>query len=71
MMPKKLPTEANPYVKHYSQLICRKVIGVVRMPAGETGEEMYGLLFDDETIAWILRDPEGNGPGFLEIEGKQ
>ena len=25
------------------------------------------LLFDDETLATVQSDPEGNGPGFLRI----
>jgi len=68
MPPKKLTTEPNPWVKHYTQLVGRKVVGLVQSPAQDGDDETYGLLFDDKTVAWILRDPEGNGPGFLEIE---
>lgn len=35
-------------------------------------EEMWGLLLThpskESLIAWISRDPEGNGPGFLDIQ---
>lgn len=44
----------NSYEDNYLTLVNKKVIGLVK---------------DDEdgTIAWILCDPEGNGPGFLAI----
>jgi hypothetical protein len=29
---------------------------------------IWGLKFDDGTMAFILCDPEGNGPGHLEIQ---
>jgi len=29
---------------------------------------VVGLVLDGTTIVWVLRDPEGNGPGFLEIQ---
>ena len=32
------------------------------------GEKIYGLVFDDETIAWVMRDTGGNGGGHLEIQ---
>jgi len=52
------------YVKHYGQLIGKKVTKIAK----EADGEFYGLIFNDGTIAWILQDPEGNGPGFLNIE---
>ena len=33
----------------------------------EFGAPVYGLIFSDSTTAWIMCDPEGNGPGFLDI----
>ena len=54
----------DPYVKHYRQLIGKKVTKIAK----EAGGEFYGLIFNDGTIAWILQDSEGNGPGFLNIE---
>lgn len=32
------------------------------------GHGLYGLGFADGTLAWILCDPEGNGPGFLSVD---
>ena len=55
--------------KHLGQLVGRTVTGLVADPEFEEdfGEPAYGLKFDNGSIAWILRDPEGNGPGFLDI----
>jgi hypothetical protein len=60
----KKPT--NPYVAHYGKLIGKTVKQLVT--DGDPSEAMYGLLFTDGTIAWIQRDEEGNGPGFLDIQ---
>jgi hypothetical protein len=32
------------------------------------GEPLFGFEMSDNTRVWIMRDPEGNGPGFLSIE---
>lgn len=32
------------------------------------GDETWGFEIDNGARAWILRDEEGNGPGFLDIE---
>jgi hypothetical protein len=50
------------YYDYYGKLVGKKVTRVIRE------EEIYGLVFDDETVTWILQDPEGNGPGHLEIQ---
>lgn len=55
------------FEKEYGKLVGKKVVGTCKTPP-EDGQEVYGLLFDDGTVAWVLQDPEGNGPGFLEIE---
>ena len=52
------------YVKHYGQLVGKTVTKIAKEAHGE----FYGLLFNDGTIAWISRDEEGNGPGFLDIQ---
>ena len=54
-------------VKHLGQLVGRKVTGLVKDPGQDT-EPIWGLKFDDGTLAFILCDPEGNGPGHLEIQ---
>lgn len=56
--------EKNFWIKHYSQLK-GKTITEVHV---DSEHELFALGFDDNTTAWILCDPEGNGPGFLEIE---
>ena len=54
--------------KHLGQLLGKRVAGLVHSPATQYDESTYGLRFDDGSIAWIMRDPEGNGPGHLDIE---
>ena len=60
--------ERDPFFEQYRKLIGRRVVGVVKSPARRTMRELYGLAFDDRTVAWVMCDPEGNGPGFLEIK---
>ncbi len=57
------------FIKEYSQLVGAKVTAVVR-DAGKDGDmdECFGLQFSNGKIAWIMCDPEGNGPGFLDIQ---
>lgn len=50
--------------EHYLKLVGKRIVAIVHDRNGE----YYGLKFDDGSTVWILRDPEGNGPGFLEIE---
>jgi hypothetical protein len=52
--------------KHLGQLIGRRVTGLVCDTQHDLGT-IRGLKFDDGTLAFILCDPEGNGPGHLEI----
>jgi hypothetical protein len=53
--------------EHLGQLVGRKVTGLVKDPSPGVGP-IWGLKFDDGTMAFILCDPEGNGPGHLEIQ---
>lgn len=55
------------YTEHYGKLIDKKVVKIAIDPSGSEGPT-FGLIFDDGTIAWIQRDEEGNGAGFLDIE---
>lgn len=55
----------NAFMAEYSQLKGKTIKRIV--VDNSDHENVYGLLFTDGTIAWILCDPEGNGPGFLEI----
>jgi hypothetical protein len=60
------------YVKHYGQLIGWKVDGIaVTAPDPDNPEGWYGLVLTKgkkKKVAWVERDPEGNGSGFLNIE---
>ena len=58
------------FVKHYAQLV-GWTIEQIATDEMDYGEELYGLVLTkgkSKKIAWILRDPEGNGAGFLEID---
>lgn len=55
------------FEKEYSKLNGKTVKQVVN-DGGVGSDKVYGLQFTDGTIAWILCDPEGNGPGFLEVQ---
>ena len=66
----------DPYFNHYRRLIGATIRGIVQDTAAAP-ETTYGLEYERRDhlvgkpltgIAWILRDPEGNGPGFLEFE---
>ncbi len=61
-MPKTLPFE----VRHYRRLLGKTVKRIVYNRS--MGQTTYGLEFTDGTVAWIDCDPEGNGPGFLDIK---
>jgi hypothetical protein len=61
--------ENSDYIKHYSQLKGKTVKGLTVVEDDEASGlgDIYGLEFTDGTIAWIQRDEEGNGAGFLDI----
>ena len=63
--------------KHLSKLVGFEVKGFSLDDTKETieefGEPVYGLLLRnlktmEKRTAWIMADPEGNGPGFLDIQ---
>lgn len=56
----------NTELKYYGKLIGKTVKSI----AVDDANEYFGLIFNDDTVAWVLRDPEGNGPGYLDIENK-
>lgn len=62
----------DPMIKHLQPLVGKTVTGLCIDDSKETLADLhrplYGLRFSDGSIAWILQDPEGNGPGFLEIQ---
>jgi|TARA_R110000787_G_scaffold60573_1_gene137337 hypothetical protein len=58
------------FEKHYGQLVGYKVTQVALDDSDPNEEEWCGLVLTKggvKKIAWILRDPEGNGSGFLDI----
>ena len=61
-MPNTTPSE----IRHYRRLLGKTIKRVVYNRS--MGQTTYGLEFTDGTIAWIDCDPEGNGPGFLDIK---
>lgn len=61
--------EPNKYiVKHLTQLIGKRVVCLAHSPSDGFSGDTYGLIFDDDTVAFVMSDPEGNGPGWLSIE---
>jgi len=55
-------------LKYYSQFIGKTIAGIVQ---DALDKRIYGLVLNDKTVLWIMSDPEGNGPGFLEITKKE
>jgi len=48
-------------------LLGKTVIAVQFVPLDSCGKALV-LLFDDGTVAQVMADPEGNGPGSLWVE---
>lgn len=63
-----MPATNDPFVRHLNQLRGKTVKEVIVDPSDLGIGPIYGLSFTDGTDAWIMCDPEGNGPGHLEIE---
>ena len=62
------------YTKEYSKIVGYTVQSITRDDESFPGCELYGLVFTkgkQKRIAWVLRDLEGNGDGFLDIEEVQ
>jgi|TARA_R110000764_G_scaffold84307_1_gene164984 hypothetical protein len=60
----------NAFANHYSQLKGYTVKEIATDTATIEGEAYFALVFTKgkkKKIAWILMDPEHNGPGFLNI----
>ena len=58
-------------ISYLTQLVGKKITGVCHDNGSDPtleGEKIYGLVCEDDTIAWILTDPEGNGPGHIDIQ---
>lgn len=61
-MPKEMTREQR-YTVGALHLLVGKTVTGYRVDRDGTG----GLQFTDGTMAWILADPEGNGPGHIEV----
>ena len=55
------------FEREYLKLKGKTVKRVVNDGAADQ-DRCYGLQFTDGTIAWVLQDAEGNGPGFLSLQ---
>lgn len=54
-----------------SKLVDGRILKVLRDDSGDDGDMYYGLLIqtrDVQMTIWFLRDEEGNGPGYPQIE---
>lgn len=63
-----LPRSTQFHLKRYDMLVGKTLTGVCVNRSDRGIEPVIGLVFG-ETVAWILCDEEGNGPGVLDIEG--
>lgn len=57
------------YKTHYARLLGKTITRIVKDTADQDIGTVYGFELDSGETIWILCDPEGNGPGFLEITG--
>ena len=62
-----LPRSTQFHLKRYDALVGKTLTGVCVDRSDPGIEPVIGLVFG-ETVAWILFDEEGNGPGVLDIE---
>lgn len=52
--------------RHATRLVGRRITGLVLELDADVGA-IPGLELDDRTVLFVLSDPEGNGPGFLDV----
>ena len=58
--------------QHYQQIVGATITGLaVDDTDNDFGDDIWALKLETKNgraaIAWIMADPEGNGPGFLAI----
>lgn len=63
-----LPSSTRFHLKRCDALVGKTLTGVCVDRSDPGIEPVIGLVFG-ETLAWILCDEEGNGPGVLDIVG--
>ena len=70
-----MSTNWGAYAKEYSKLVGYTVTDIAVDKNTFPDNELCGLILTKEgkhkQIAWILRDPEGNGIGFLELQSQE
>jgi hypothetical protein len=58
----------EPYLeKHLEPLVGHRIVEIIE-DSDYADNGFYGFRLDDGTLVWVLMDPEGNGPGHLDIE---
>jgi 3-oxoacyl-[acyl-carrier-protein] synthase III len=62
-----LPKSTQYHLKQAERLVGKTVKEIVVDLSDPTIDPIIGILFGDGTLAFVLRDEEGNGPGALEI----
>ena len=62
-----IDTLMSPDEEHLSKLVGAKITCIIRDGAIINNEECWGFTLDDKRTVWILKDAEGNGPGYLQI----
>lgn len=63
----KLPKSTRFHMERYDALVGKKLTGMCVDNSDPGIEPVVGLKFG-KTIAWILCDEEGNGPGCLDLQ---
>ena len=66
--------QTDPFGIEYSKLVGATITGICSDEGAEfgAGQPLYGVIVKHpdgrKQTAWIMTDPEGNGPGFLSID---
>jgi hypothetical protein len=70
----------NYFVDQLKPVVGKRVTEVRAMTAAEIKEMYWGhyaseqavIVFFEDGTAWVpMQDPEGNGPGFIEVSGSE
>jgi len=57
--------------KAFEELVGPLVGATITGTATDTEEEFFALVLEKDgkkVFVWVLRDPEGNGPGWLDVD---
>lgn len=54
--------------RYASRLVGRRIVGLLVDDSDSDIGAVPGFRLDDGTLVFVLQDPEGNGPGFLEFQ---